>query len=134
MAGLGVQMLFGFLLALPFTTRFAALDAGQRDVYRACVFSAAVATMLLIAPVAYHRWVFRRHEKGKLLRFANIVAIVGLFAVAVAITLAVCLIMTFVASGWLTSFFIGLLALGFLVLWFAVPIAERLRSDPASFD
>ncbi len=133
-AGLGVQMLFGFLLALPFTTRFTKLSAGQRDLYKGSLFFAAISTALLVAPVAYHRWVFRRHEKGKLLRFANVLAIVGLAAVAAAISLAVCLIMTVVGSGWIVTLMVGFVSLSFVVLWFVVPITERLTSNPASFD
>ena len=72
MAGLGVQVLFGFLLSLPFTTRFTRLTAGSGiSTWRAVVL-AAVATILLIAPVAYHRLVFRQGMKERLVRFANV--------------------------------------------------------------
>ena len=71
-AGLGVQVLFGFLLSLPFTTRFGQLSTGQRDLYLTSVVLAAVATTLLIGPVAYHRLVFRRGMKERLVRFANV--------------------------------------------------------------
>jgi hypothetical protein len=54
-AGLGVQVLFGFLLSLPFTNRFTRLSQGQRDLYLASLVLAAVATALLLGPVAYHR-------------------------------------------------------------------------------
>jgi putative flippase GtrA len=127
-------MLFGFLLALPFTTRFTKLDTAQRDLYKASLFFAAISTALLVAPVAYHRWVFRRHEKGKLLRFANVLAILGLAAVAAAISLAVCLIMTVVGNGWIVTLMVGCVSLSFVILWFVVPIIERLTSNPASFD
>src|SRR5258705_13881986 len=66
-AVIGVQVLFGFLLALPFTVRFARIDAWQRDLYATDLLLAAFATALLIAPVAYHRIVFRRHAKRRLL-------------------------------------------------------------------
>src|SRR5579859_8165991 len=82
-AALGVQMLFGFLLALPFYARFSELDAAQRDLYRVSVLAAAAATALLISPVAFHRWVFRRHQKAKLVRLANVEALLGLAMVAV---------------------------------------------------
>ena len=61
--GIGVQVLFGFLLSLPFTSRFARLDPAQRGVYLATVTFAAMSIALLVAPVAYHRLLFRRHEK-----------------------------------------------------------------------
>src|SRR5271170_6950459 len=53
-AGLGVQVLFGFLLSLPFTNRFSQLSRGQRDLYLAVLVLDAVATALLLGPVAYH--------------------------------------------------------------------------------
>src|ERR1700689_2504573 len=70
-AGLGVQVLFGFLLSLPFTNRFSNLNAGQRHLYLASLVLSAVATALLLGPVAYHRVVFRRGRKERLVRAAN---------------------------------------------------------------
>jgi hypothetical protein len=66
--GLGVQMLFGFLLSLPFTVRFGGLSRGQRGLYVASITLSAVATILLLGPVAYHRLVFRRGMKESLVR------------------------------------------------------------------
>ncbi|HEY1653071.1 MAG TPA: DUF6328 family protein [Acidimicrobiales bacterium] len=128
-AGLGVQMLFGFLLALPFTMRFTQLNAAQRDVYRVSLLSAVAATVLLVSPVAYHRWVFRRHEKEKLLRLANVEALVGLGMVAVALCCAVCLILSFVGSSWVFSGLVAVVIAGFVVLWFALPIVDRISAD-----
>jgi hypothetical protein len=66
--GLGVQVLFGFLLSLPFTMRFTKLTDFERDLYLASLVLAALATTLLIGPVAYHRLVFRRGMKEQLVR------------------------------------------------------------------
>src|SRR6201996_6652767 len=71
-AGLGVQVLFGFLLSLPFTNQFKQLDGRDRDLYLGCLILAAVATALLLAPVADHRLVFRQGEKERLVRTANV--------------------------------------------------------------
>ena len=79
-AGLGVQVLFGFLLSLPFTNRFDKLSPAQRDLYLASLVLAAVATALLVGPVAYHRLVFRRGQKESLVRAASVMAIAGLAA------------------------------------------------------
>jgi O-antigen/teichoic acid export membrane protein len=128
-AGLGVQMLFGFLLALPFTTRFAQLNEAQRDLYRVSVLSAAAATALLVSPVAYHRWVFRRHQKSKLLRLANVEALLGLAMVATSLACAIVLIFSFVGTGWLFSVLVAIVIAGFGFLWFALPFFERLTSD-----
>jgi uncharacterized protein DUF6328 len=124
-AGLGVQVLFGFLLSLPFTNRFTRLNSGQRDLYLACLLLAAVATALLLGPVAYHRLVFRRGQKEGLVRAASAMAIAGLAAVGLAVSFAVLLVTSFVANGLvavLVTVFVFLL-LG--VLWFAFPYVRR---------
>src|ERR1700721_3204285 len=77
-AGLGVQVLFGFLLSLPFTNRFARLSSAQRDLYLATLVLAAVATALLVGPVAYHRLVFRQGQKERLVQGGRRRAIGGL--------------------------------------------------------
>jgi Family of unknown function (DUF6328) len=124
-AGLGVQVLFGFLLSLPFTTRFVQLSTGQRDLYLTSVILAATATTLLIAPVAYHRLVFRRGMKERVVRFANVVAVLGLAAVGASV-LATVLLMTWyvggVLAGCLVTAFLGVMLGG---LWFAVPLVSR---------
>jgi hypothetical protein len=124
-AGLGVQVLFGFLLSLPFTTRFDQLSTAQRDLYLASVILAAVATTLLIGPVAYHRLVFRRGKKERLVRFANVLAILGLTAVGGSVLAAVLLVTWYVAgalAGCLVTAFVGVMLCG---LWFTVPLASR---------
>jgi O-antigen/teichoic acid export membrane protein len=133
-AGLGVQMLFGFLLSLPFTMRFAKLDAAQQDLYKSTLLCTALATALLIAPVAYHRWVFRRHEKGHMLKLANVFALLGLAAVALAVTLAIWLVLSFIGASWIVAVFAAVTSSAFAFLWFALPIFERLTSDPTQYD
>jgi O-antigen/teichoic acid export membrane protein len=133
-AGLGVQVLFGFLLSLPFTVRFTKLDGGQQDVYRATLLCTALSTALLISPVAYHRWLFRRHEKDRLLRTANVLALFGLAAVALAISLAIWLIMSFLGASWIMITLSAATSGTFALLWFVLPILDRLRSDPQSCD
>jgi O-antigen/teichoic acid export membrane protein len=128
-AGLGVQVLFGFLLSLPFTVRFAQLDGAQHGMYEATLLCAALSTALLISPVAYHRWVFRKHEKGRLLKMANVFALVGLATVAVAVSLAVWLILSFIGTSWIVSVLAAATSATFAILWFAVPIVVRLESD-----
>ena len=79
-AGLGIQVIFGFMLGLPFTSKFSELGPGQRTLYIVTLLLAAVATALLVGPVAYHRLVFRRHLKRHLVGAANVMAILGLAA------------------------------------------------------
>jgi hypothetical protein len=124
-AGLGVQVLFGFLLSLPFTVRFSQLNGGQRGLYLTSLIFAAVATTLLIGPVAYHRLVFRRGMKERLIRFANLLAIFGLAAVGAAVLAAVLLVMWFVAGALAGGVVTALVGVMLGCLWFAVPLASR---------
>src|SRR3712207_5010980 len=80
----GVQVLFGFLLTVPFTARFAELTGGQRALYIATLALAGCAAMLLIAPSAQHRVLFRCGDKPRLVRTANRYALAGLACVALA--------------------------------------------------
>jgi hypothetical protein len=128
-AGLGVQVLFGFLLSLPFTNGFVRLTHAQRGLFMADLILAALATVVLLGPVAYHRIVFRRHLKQPLIQTANKLAIAGLTAVALAVTVAVILVTSFVegnASAIIVGIFMGCLL---TLLWFVVPLVRRQRGD-----
>jgi predicted membrane channel-forming protein YqfA (hemolysin III family) len=124
-AGLGVQVLFGFLLSLPFSNKFSQLSGAQRDVYVTCLTFAAVATTLLIGPVAYHRLVFRRGMKERLVRFTNTLAIFGLIAVGGSVLTAVLLVTWYVAGAAAGSVITALVGVMMGTLWFAVPLASR---------
>jgi MFS family permease len=124
-AGLGVQVLFGFLLSLPFTTVFKQLSGGERDLYLACLILAAVATALLLGPVAYHRLVFRQGQKEKLVRAANLMAILGLIAVGLAVSASVLLVTGFVAGYGTGTVIAALVLVMFGLLWFALPLTRR---------
>jgi hypothetical protein len=133
-AGLGVQVLFGFLLSLPFTNRFTRLSPGQRDLYLVSLVLAATATVLLLGPVAYHRLVFRQGQKERLVRAASAMAIGGLAAVSLAVSAAVLLVTGYVASGLPAVLITGFVAAAFGLLWFVLPLARRRlpRSGDAS--
>ena len=124
-AGLGVQVLFGFLLSMPFTARFDRLNDVQRDLYLTSLVLAAVATILLIGPVAYHRLVFRRGLKERLVRFANVMAILGLAATGAAVLVAVLLVTDYVAGPLAGLVITVSVACALAGLWFAVPLAQR---------
>jgi len=124
-AGLGVQVLFGFLLSLPFSNRFSQLDGAQRDLYMTCLVLSATATVLLIGPVAYHRMVFRRGLKEQLVRAANIQAILGLTVVGGAVLSSVLLVSWYVAGAVVGSVITAILGVLTVGLWFAVPLASR---------
>jgi prolipoprotein diacylglyceryltransferase len=124
-AGLGVQVLFGFLLALPFTTRFGSASSWQQHLYEATLIMAAVATALLLGPVAYHRLVFRRRQKYHLVQAANVMAIAGLAAVGLAISGAVLLVTSFVEHGAPVAVISAFTFALFAGLWFVLPLARR---------
>ena len=98
-ASIGVQVLFGFLLSLPFSARFNRLDHAQRTLYIVTVLLTVLAIAELSAPVAYHRVIFRQHKKDRLVRTANVLALCGLGTVALSLTGAVVLVTTVLLSG-----------------------------------
>jgi putative flippase GtrA len=124
-AGLGVQVLFGFLLSLPFTMRFTLLSHAQRQLYLASLVLAALSTALLLAPVAYHRLVFRQQQKERLIRAANVMAICGLVSVGLAISAAVLLVTGFVDGGLPAVLVTALIVCLFSGLWFVLPLTHR---------
>jgi Family of unknown function (DUF6328) len=130
-AGLGIQVLFGFLLAMPFSQGFTRLGHAQRQLYIGCLLLAAVATVLLVGPVAYHRLVFRQRQKERLVRAANLMVISGLVAVGLAISSSVLLVVSFVESGPAVVLIPVLLLFMLAGLWFAVPLNRR-RAAAAS--
>jgi putative flippase GtrA len=130
-AGLGVQVLFGFLLSLPFSKGFVKLSHAQRELYVTAVVLAAISIALLVGPVAYHRLVFRRHQKEQLIRDANRMAILGLASVGLAVSAAVLLVVSSVDTGApvvIISVFVFCLFAG---LWFVLPLARRRTRFPS---
>src|SRR5215204_6624465 len=81
-AQMGVQVLFGFLLTVPFTVRFEGLGTGERTLYFATLAAAGAAAMLLIAPTSHHRLLFRCGDKHHVVRMAHRYALMGLVCVA----------------------------------------------------
>jgi hypothetical protein len=128
----GVQVLFAFLLTVPFTQRFDELDAGDRKVYYAAIMTTAVATLFLIAPTAHHRLRFRSGVKEQLLRVANLFAVIGVALIAVAVSLVMYLITTLLYDSTAAAVATACLGAAFGIVWFVVPLAYR--RDPADED
>jgi hypothetical protein len=123
---LGVQVLFGFLLSLPFfAAHFERLSRSQRNLYVVDLLLAALATALLSGPVAYHRLIFRRHRKSQLLRIANIFAVVGLALVGLDISGSVLLAISYVEHGIIVPTIAVITVLTFACLWFVMPMVGR---------
>lgn len=126
----GVQVLFAFLLTVPFSNRFETITSGQRALYFATLVGTTIATVLFMAPTAYHRLRFRQGDKERMLRTSNLFAIVGIGSMAVSITLAITLIADLL-FGVEAAAAVG--AAAFLVmgvLWFAYPLSRRVREGP----
>ena len=121
----GVQVLFAFLLTMPFTQRFGQTNTLQRTTFFVAFLCTAVASILLIAPTALHRLLFREGDKERILKTSNKLTIAGSLFLAVAITAVVFLISDVLygsPASWITAGVIGALAFG---IWYALPLSRR---------
>ena len=121
----GVQILFAFLLGLAFTARFGALGGFELTVYTVALLSTALATIILIAPVSFHRLVFRRRQKAALVVVADRFLMTGLGLLVVAISSAVLLILDVVLGTWQGLVGGGLVGVAGLLTWYALPVWAR---------
>ena len=121
----GVQVLFAFVLAVPFTQRFVEVTQLQRDVYFASVVLTAVATVLLIAPTAYHRLRWRQRDKERMLVTANRLSIAGTVFLALAMIAVVFLITDVLYGGWIVVVVPGAVAILFAWFWYGLPLVRR---------
>ena len=124
----GVQILFAFLLGLAFTARFRELDAVQQLVYVATLVTSAAAAALLIAPVMYHRLVFRRRLKEHLVAVTHRYAMVGLTLMLLALVGSVHLAASLVLGPW-SALLAATIAAVFVAVWFGVPLVHRVRHE-----
>ena len=122
----GVQMMFGFLLAVPFSQRFGGLSDNQRALYYTAFLAAAAASVCFIAPTAFHRIVWQRGAKRRLLGVSNVLAIIGTVFLAVAITSVMLFITSFLYGSALAAVVGGLAVAAFVLLWYVLPIAVRV--------
>lgn len=122
----GVQVLFAFLLAVPFQSNFTEVTPFQEKVYFATLLSTAVSAALLISPTAYHRLTFHLQQKRRLVLLSNRLAIVGLGFLALAMTGAIMLITDVLFGALATVVFSLAAALMFAVLWGLLPLRRRL--------
>jgi phosphoglycerol transferase MdoB-like AlkP superfamily enzyme len=121
----GVQVLFAFLLAVPFQQNFDQTSHFQRSVYLATLMLTAISSALLIAPTAYHRMTFRYQRKDPLVVLGNRLALAGLTSLGLAMTGAILLVTDFIFSP-ATAVLACLFAVAmFSVLWYLVPAMAR---------
>lgn len=127
----GVQVLFAFLLAVPFQPGFEEITAFQRDVYFVTLLLTALSAALLISPTAFHRLTFRMRQKKHLLLTANRFAIAGLGCLALAMTGAIMLITDVLFSTAMTILTSVAALAVFALLWAALPLQRRRRVGSA---
>jgi len=123
----GVQILFAFLLTVPFAQGWERTTAFQRDVFYGVLLATAVSTTCLIAPTATHRLRFHQRDRAYIVQSSNRLLIGGLVFLSLAIVGAVALITDYIfglESHWYWPLLVALLVLG---LWFVRPLVRHLR-------
>jgi hypothetical protein len=123
----GVQVLFAFLLAVPFQQGFEEVTSFQKDVYFATLILTAISATMLISPSAYHRITFRYQQKRRLVYYSNRFAIIGLALLALAMTGAILLITDVLFSTAAAMVTAGLALCVFGFFWFGMPLRRRLK-------
>lgn len=128
----GAQVLFTFLLILPFQNRFEQLTETQETVYFGGFIASAISIVLLITPTASHRIRWRQHDKEALLHYATKTSIAALILLALAMTASVYLVADFLFELPTTVVATGVIAALFSWFWFALPIFRRVRDSARS--
>jgi amino acid transporter len=124
----GVQVLFAFLLTIPFSQRFADVNEFQKTVYFATLLLTTLSAAMLMAPTAYHRLRFHQRDRQHIVEVSNRFALAGLVALALAMTGAVLLVSDFLYSS--TTLIVaaaGGTGLVFAVCWYVLPLLRRLQ-------
>jgi len=126
----GVQVLFAFLLMAPLTPGFDKLGATERAEYFITLSLAGVSAVLLIAPTAFHRVLFRLGDKAYLVEVANRLTIAGLAAVALAMVGAFVFVSDILFGAWAAALTGFTAAAGCVWLWAIVPLRRRRQIEP----
>lgn len=124
----GVQVLFAFLLTLPFTSTFDDITGYERFAYVVAFFSTALAAVLMITPSSFHRLRFRKGDKEAILRVSNRLILAGIAFLGVAIVAVVWLVseLVFTSQG-VANAIAAVAALVVILLWLALPLQRRFR-------
>lgn len=130
----GVQVLFAFLLIVPFNTGFAHVGSFERTVYFVTLILAALSAACTIAPSAQHRFLFRHDDKRHLVFVSNRIVIAGLAFLALAMCGSLLLVATKLFGPSVGAVTVILGALPFLLLWFLLPLRRRVHLDAAAED
>jgi Family of unknown function (DUF6328) len=125
----GVQVLFAFLLVVPFNQRFGEVTSFQKGIYFVTLMVTTASAICLIAPSVHHRLEFRRQDKNQIVTTGNRIVIVGLALLAVAMSGAVLFITDVLYGPTTTAVVAACVALAFGVLWYAVPLRRILAQE-----
>jgi hypothetical protein len=123
----GVQVLFAFLLAVPFQQGFESITPFQKGAYFGTLVCTAISAVMLISPTAYHRLTFRYQQKRRLVYYSNRFSIIGLVFLALAMTGAIMLITDVLFGATATVAMTAATILVFGFFWFGLPLQRRLR-------
>jgi small-conductance mechanosensitive channel len=123
----GVQVLFAFLLAVPFSAGYKNITEFQKDVFFATLAATAISTAFFIAPSAYHRWHFRNQEKERLLSTSNVFALIGILFLAISMVGVVVLVSDVLYSKTAAIAAGAAAVLLFGGLWAGLPLARRVK-------
>jgi hypothetical protein len=126
----GVQILFGFLLILAVQPRFAEASRFEQVVYLVTLMLSCAATALLMGPAAYHRILFARGRKAEVVRASSRLANAGICVLMLAISSATLLVVELVFSQALAWTLSICVAVGFAILWFALPLSRLAVAGP----
>jgi hypothetical protein len=126
----GVQILFGFLLTVPFAQGFQRVTPAQKTLLYATLLATAASTVCLIAPSATHRMRFHKHDRAYIVESANHYLIVGLIFLGVAIVLGLTLITDVLYDGLVVWVVPAVVAFSVATLWFIRPLLRRQSSGP----
>ena len=123
----GVQILTGFLLTVPFSNRFVQLTTLQQRLYLGILVAAVLTTLIIVAPVCFHRVLFRRGMREWIVSAAQLCALAGLIGLALVSTAVVLLVFDLVLGGAAALIAAAAVALAFTLMWAVVPLSGRDR-------
>ena len=121
----GVQVLFAFLLTLPFASTFDQIDGAERVAYIVAFFATAFSAVLMITPSSFHRLRFRKGDKEEILRTSNRLVLAGIVSLGVAMVAVVWLVAELVFTPTIANVIGIASALVLISLWFALPLSRR---------
>ena len=125
----GVQVMFAFLLMVPFSQGFVKVTSVQKGAFFVALVGTAIATILLIAPSSFHRIQWREHDKERLLQISNGLTITGLAFLALSMTAVVFTITDFMYGSPVSLIVSVVIGLSFAVLWYVIPLIRKAKTS-----